>query len=243
MKLYSDAPGASMTMANDPRLSELLVELIAERGIDVAVETGTYVGTGSTRFIAEAFRRGRPPKRFVTMEVNFTNWCFAKSNLRAFPFVDCRFGCSVEVDKALDFIRDDEMLHHHQDHPDIYIDDLNNPVEFYSREVRGVLDFLRTDVTANNDARRLLWDGEGLLASLLTHHRDHNPLIVLDSAGGVGFLEFTTALEVMGDRPYALLLDDIHHIKHIRSFRHIAAASDFRLLDSRGGWALAVHDV
>ena len=65
----------------------------------------------------------------------------------------------------------------------------------------------------------------------------------MDSAGGIGFLEFTILLRVMRNRPYSLLLDDINHIKHFRSYEHIRKDRRFTILglDESRGWLFARH--
>ncbi len=227
-----------MTMRDDPVLTGQLRRLIALAGIDVVVETGTYLGTGSTRFIAGCFSATALPKRFVTMEVNFSNWCHAKNNLRAFPFVECRWGCSIALETALRFLDADEMLHDHASHPGIYVDDTDDPVAFYKKELRGQIGFAG-DVGLEEGARALLWDGEDLLSRLLAVHRGHRPLIVLDSAGGIGLLEFQTVLRAMGEKPFFLLLDDTHHIKHHRSLKYARMSPRFDIITEGSGWALA----
>src|SRR5690242_7832612 len=173
MRLYGVESHASMDMARDPVLRQHLVELIARYRLDVAIETGTFLGLGSTRFIADAFLQVAPPKRLVTVEVNFANWCRAKANLRAYPFIDCRWGLSVALDRALEFLQHDEMLLNHQRYPDIYIDNISDPVAAYSRELRGQAEELErmplagrsSDVAFNG--KDYLFDGEDLLSRLL----------------------------------------------------------------------------
>ncbi len=246
MKLYGTAAGASMDMKDDPALRVALVGLIAAAGIDVAIETGTYLGLGSTRFVCEAFLAVAPPRRFVTIEVNFANWCRAKANLRDFGFVDCRWGRSVALDRALAFLRDDPMLRDHASH-DIYIDNVTDPAGAYAREVAGQAAELEGAAlpagggAAADAVRRLLFDGEDVLPRMLAVHADHAPLIVLDSAGGIGFLEFQVMQEAMAGRRYALLLDDTHHVKHYRSLQHILASSAFRVVAQGASWVLATH--
>ena len=74
-------------------------------------------------------------------------------------------------------------------------------------------------------------------------HKEHKPLIVLDSAGGIGYLEFQTVLKVMGNSEYFILLDDIHHLKHFRSARDIKTDKSFEILglEQHHGWMLAHH--
>jgi hypothetical protein len=80
-----------------------------------------------------------------------------------------------------------------------------------------------------------LWDGTDLLARYCIIHKQHRPLIVLDSAGGIGYLEFLTTLKVMGNAEYMLLLDDVHHLKHFRGLRDLRTNKSFEILISMGG--------
>lgn len=247
MKLYGAEAHASMDMSADPVLSGEMAGLIARYKVDVAIETGTFLGTGSTRFIAEALVAAGSPKRFVTLEVNFANWCRARANLRPYPFVDSRWGLSVPLERALDFLRNDEMLINHHRYPNIYIDNTIDPVAAYSRELLGQATELEraplgsagSDVQFNG--REFLYDGEDVLAAQLKRHVDHKPLIVLDSAGGIGFLEFQIVMEVMAGRGFVILLDDTHHIKHYRSLQRIRADRDFQIIVAGASWVLATH--
>ena len=246
MKLYGTAAGASMDMAHDPALRAQLIALIASRRIDVAIETGTFLGLGSTRFVCEAFRAVAPPRRFVTIEVNFVNWCRARANLRGYGFVDCRWGRSVALDRAVAFLRDDPMLRDRAD-LDIFIDNDADPAAAYAREISGAAAELEAvplaqDTAAMAEAMRpLLFDGEDLLARMLGAHADHAPLVVLDSAGGIGWLEFQILRQTMAGRRYAVLLDDTHHVKHYRSLQHILATPAFRVVAQGASWVLATQ--
>jgi hypothetical protein len=247
MKLYGAEAHASMEMTADAVLRRELTRLIAHYRIDLAIETGTFLGMGSTRFIAEALATAGRPRRFVTLEVNFANWCRAKANLRRFPFVDCRWGLSVPLQRALDFLRNDEMLIHHRRYPDIYIDNVVDPVAAYSRELLGQASELERaplaaaggDIAFNG--REFLYDGEDVLAAQLAAHADHRPLIALDSAGGIGFLEFQIVVERMAGKGFVLLLDDTHHVKHYRSLQRVRANRDFRIIAEGASWMLATH--
>src|SRR5215813_11904456 len=122
MKLFGIESHASMDMSADPVLREQLTGLVRRHRIDVAIETGTFLGLGSTQFVAEALMAGGAPKRFVTVEVNFANWCRAKANLQPYLFIDPRWGLSVGLEQGLEFLKHDEMLLNHERYPDIYID-------------------------------------------------------------------------------------------------------------------------
>jgi hypothetical protein len=239
-------------MAQDPELITRIESAIRDYRVDVAIETGTYQGTGSTRMIAECFNRVGRPKLFVTFEVGFGNWLLACRNLRGLPFVECRWGCSVDREKAVALVQDDEMLAHHERYPDIFIDDTENPIDFYTRELRGKLAWqnlpaigkqgglpwlleralvgLRCLPPMEKKLRDFFWSGEGLLPKYLQLHHDNKPLIILDSAGGCGWYEFQLTMEIMGDAQFLLLLDDTHHIKHYRSLQHVKADPRFQVL-------------
>ncbi len=85
--------------------------------------------------------------------------------------------------------------------------------------------------------------GEDLLERYLQKFQTKNPLIILDSAGGIGFLEFSIMQEVMQGHSYLLLLDDINHIKHFRSHQTIKKDPQFSIIksDEQQGWLLAKH--
>src|SRR5215467_3671684 len=139
MKLYSDAPQASIKMSDDPALVAAIDAAIHTYRTSIVIETGTFEGTGSTRIIAESLRRSGQPTTYVTLEVSFKNWCTAYHNLRPFLFVDCRWGCSVDKTGAIEFVRNDDAIIDHRKYPNIYIDDVDNPVLFYTNELNGML--------------------------------------------------------------------------------------------------------
>ena len=132
MKLYRESPHVSMSMEASDRLRTLLEDTLREMRTTHVVETGTYRGLGSTTFVAEAFPDEAPPERFMTIEANWESWLLACYNLRRFPFIEPVLGKTVPQDRALAFMAEDEFLHNHHEHPDIYIDDVVNPVRFYT---------------------------------------------------------------------------------------------------------------
>ncbi|HVT56043.1 MAG TPA: hypothetical protein VHD34_08345, partial [Xanthobacteraceae bacterium] len=176
------------------------------------------------------------------MEVNWEFWQQAKRNLKRYGFVDCRWGASINREAALNFIRNDPMIKNHQAHEAIFIDDIDDPVTFYSNEILGSMNGQNNPV-GGNSSFDLFWDGDDLLKRTLYLHRLHSPLIVLDSAGGVGYLEFQNTLQVMDGQKYALLLDDTHHLKHCRSLTTLKENKHFEILglSDRHGWVLALH--
>jgi hypothetical protein len=72
-----------------------------------------------------------------------------------------------------------------------------------------------------------------------------HPLVLLDSAGGVGFLEFKTVLQILEGSSFFIILDDIHHLKHFRSYAHIKSDPSFMILGEnlQHGWVVAKKNV
>jgi hypothetical protein len=60
-----------------------------------------------------------------------------------------------------------------------------------------------------------------MIKKYLSEMKNNNPLILLDSSGGVGYLEFKTTLDALNGKPFIIILDDIHHVKHHRSYLRI----------------------
>jgi hypothetical protein len=250
MKLLSSCPSASMSMVGDERLKNLVRDLIREESVTHVIETGTYLGLGSTTFLAESFAENGFPETFITIEANWSSWRQARKNLARFPFVTPQWGKSVSTEEALSFIRTDEMLLNQKDYDEVYIDNTEDPVAFYSNEIMGKLGTESGGLIGSVWARlgqkldlRFHYQGENLLRRYLSRFSSQKPLIVLDSAGGIGFLEFNIVQQIMTDKTYTILLDDVHHIKHYRSALSIRSDPSFRVIgsDQENGWMLAKH--
>ena len=247
MKSYREYALGSVSMHDSAELRGLLCDVIVRRRIEHVVETGTHEGVGSTRFVAESFPRDASLRTFVTIEAGWRSWRRAKRNLRRFPFVAPLWGQSLSLRTAIEFVEHDECIRQHERYPDVFIDDVDDPVGFYTRELKGGIGGaprgLHRRLMFAID-RWLRYSAEELLAKSLLSVRDATPLIVLDSAGGTGWLEFTTVVETMGPRPYVLLLDDVHHLKHFRSLHYVRRDPAFEILglDECHGWMLAEHN-
>ena len=246
MKSYRDYPLWSVSMHDSTDLRRLLRDTIVRHGIKHVVETGTHEGLGSTRFVAESFPVDAGVLTFVTIEAGWKSWRRAKRNLRRYPFVTPLWGHTVPLRTAIAFVESDDCIRHHNRYPDVFIDDVDDPVGFYKSELErgleGVPRHLHRRIQFAID-RRVRYAGENLLPKSLVRVRDKTPLVVLDSAGGTGWLEFTTLRETMGPRPYVLLLDDVYHLKHFRSLEHVRGDPSFEILglDESHGWMLALH--
>jgi len=243
MKLYTQHTGSSITMSGDALFRESLAELLRANQVDYVIETGTFLGTGSTRTVAQAFPPDRAPRAYFTVEANLTFHLLARFNLRKWPFVKPLWGRTLKRETALASIQQDEALRQPERYPDVYIDNLTDPVRFYTDEVNGKLG-------GNPLIRAMSWigetlgkPGEDLLPSLLAQYGHTRPLIILDSAGGIGWLEYQTVRNALAGKPYWLVLDDIHHLKHFRSLADVESRPDFRVIRQsyEHGWLLAEH--
>lgn len=246
MKLYKAYKNASIKMGDDPKFKEALQKLFTEENIQYLIESGTYLGTGSTRMIIEAFPKDKKPICFYTYEINYRFYKQATTNLSAYEFVTPIWGLSVTPEDAIAFVKQDEVIANHTQYPDVFIDDIENPVDFYLKECEGKL------VSKKQAVKNFFFPAKpekdekpqyNLLNSLLEKHQKDKPLVILDSAGGTGYLEFKTLMKNMEHEDFFLLLDDIHHLKHFRSFAEVQNNPKFELLGHslEIGWALAKY--
>jgi len=90
---------------------------------------------------------------------------------------------------------------------------------------------------------KLHYQGENMIKKYLSDMKNNNPLILLDSSGGVGYLEFKTTLDALNGKPFIIILDDIHHVKHHRSYQDIKNSSEFTIIGENynGGWLFAMR--
>lgn len=219
-----------ISVARSEQLVAALRRAVAELRPRAVVETGTYLGLGTTKLLLEALGE-TPIEAFYTIEVSPAFYSEAVLNLLHHPRVHCLWGLSVGQDQAAEFIRGDDLLRDIENHPDLYIDS-DQPVQAYLDEVRG----------AGGTQRPLEIIPERWLEKLLPRIRDARPLIALDSAGGIGWLEYQEVRRLLGQAPCGLFLDDINHVKHHRSFRALQDDPRARIVaqDAERGWAVAL---
>lgn len=74
VKLYRDFPDASVSMRDSVELRRILEQVIRVEHIRPVVESGTYLGLGSTHFVADSFPGDSKPTSFVTLEASWWDW-------------------------------------------------------------------------------------------------------------------------------------------------------------------------
>lgn len=247
MKDYALYARSSISMSNDELFLKTIDNIFTKYPIKTIIESGTFKGTGSTTTLAKAIIKNRALiDNFYTIEVDHNFYKVAKKWLKKYKFVHPIWGLSVDESEAISFIENDEAINNHTKYPDIYIDTLTNPKDFYLNEIKGQLSktakksFIDSlfSFKSNNDFFKT-----NVFASLLPKVTDQIPLILLDSAGGIGFLEFNTVLKYLHNSEFIIILDDIHHLKHFRSLQYIKSSNNFQIIAENviDGWVVARH--
>ncbi len=244
---YANHPGASISMSSNEKFIKALDRLFNEHDIAYVFESGTFNGLGSTTKLAKAIvQSGKPIKQFITVEISKKYYTQAKKNLAAYEFVTPAYGLTVGFDEARKFIDGDDAIKNHDKYPEIFIDNTDNPVKFYSDEIEGHLaqESLREKVANLFVRAKKTPIEEKLFEKYLTGMAGQTPLVLLDSAGGIGYLEFQLVMKIMDGRSFFLILDDIHHLKHFRSYKTVKEDNNFTILDEsyEQGWAIAYYE-
>lgn len=233
-------------MSKDVKFITALDNLFSQNNITHIFESGTYNGTGSTTSLANAIEKsGKKVTQFITVEINRQTYADARRNLQRYPFITPVWGLTVGFEQARKFIREDEVINNHAQYPDIFIDGIDNPAKFYLKEIDGhcadktILGKIKALFTGKSN----IGVEETLFNKYLVPMAGNTPLILLDSAGGMGYLEFILVLQIMHGKDFFIILDDIHHLKHFRSYARIKEDKHFTMLDdSYGqGWAIAKY--
>jgi predicted O-methyltransferase YrrM len=175
---------------NSNEFRDTVKRLVKEYNINEVVETGTFLGTGSTKVFA-----GEGLNVF-TIECNPNHITHAVQNLEGLDNVCFVHGLSLKRENLIKGIMSMTF-------PDGGIYDSTRPKVSYIQEVLYPV---------------LVEDALSLFAK-----NETKQLVFLDSAGGVGYLEF---IEFMSwplniRRNKVLLLDDVTHVKHERSVQSL----------------------
>ena len=179
----------TIEMSSDPEFASAIDGIIKQFQITSIVETGAFHGLGSTMVFAKT---GLP---VVSIECNQENYSIAKKNLSAYPNVNLILSYSLKNEDMKSFIKSDDI--YQQKDLDIEYDGNNDPKGFYIKEL-------------GNSA---------IPENMLRHVADipERQIVLLDSAGGVGWPEFMEFMDFSNIKNKILVLDDVQHVKHHRS--------------------------
>jgi len=246
MRKYSEYPYASISMSKERKFIDSLTSLFKNNKLTHVFESGTFTGMGSTTTLAETIISTQTKiERFITLEADPTFYKEAKRNLSKYSFVTPVNGLSVHRKEAMDFVKNDEAVIHHERYPDVFIDDVEDPVKFYYDEISGNLSSKTGRGLLKSLYSKLASTGtkfvDGAFEQFLPEFKGKDPLILLDSAGGIGYLEYQKVMQILSGDDFFLILDDIHHLKHFRSRQDIEKNPRFSILDINieHGWLIA----
>ena len=201
---------------SDSDFSKSILAVIEEHRPTKLIETGTYLGTGTTALIASAIKNLEIENaKFYSIEVSPSNCAEASLNIfnrGLSDYVEILNGLSISRDQLLNRGMISKLFIE-KDWPDhVYIDHLvKNRVENYYSETN----FPKVE--------------DNLLVKCIELFENRPDFVLLDSGGHVGSEEFDIFIHnVKG--PCILVLDDIHHVKHYNSMKRIIEDPRFRLI-------------
>jgi hypothetical protein len=175
-----------------------LSDLVASKKLTRIIETGTYHGTGTTRAILDGVaRHENRPVSFVSIEVNPYNYQMALSNNKGQPVTILN---GLSIPKSL--LPKKEQIEFNDYSDEVIVDHFpHNRAELYYKETGFEVPDKQLDK-----------------ALLLTSYYPN--LVVLDSAGHIGTIEFDYLMgKVKGE--FYLALDDTRHVKHSKTVEKI----------------------
>jgi hypothetical protein len=177
--------------------------------VEEIVETGTYLGLGTTLVFAKT---GKP---VISIECHPVKHKVAKKNLARFTNVTLLHAHSLDYIEMVNFIKNDEI---YDQNIDVLVEKPGSSREFYD-----------TEITCLSQA-------QNVLVPLVNNTKKQ--IILLDSAGGVGYLEFKKVMELGRQilRNKILILDDIQHVKHYRSVQDLTKARYIFITGHSGSW-------
>ncbi len=206
-KIYS-----SMSVDAETRFETELRKLFRELRPSTIIETGTYLGQGTTSIIWRALRDLGISADFTTMEVNPEHHRQATAHFRAQGMkIRAELGVSVPRELLPDKAEITDKFVTHREYEGIYYD--------HHEAVRAELYFSETDFKVADD----------LLYTAMQRCAFKPEFVLLDSAGHMGFIEFQYLMSlIQGD--CTLMLDDVYHCKHYKTLQLIKQDPRFRIL-------------
>ncbi len=203
-----------MAVQTESSFAQALEKLFREIKPRRIIETGTYLGTGSTAILYDALRKsGVGDLEFYSIEVNPEFYRAARQNLaRAGRNVEVLNGVSVPRSFLPNLADIERMTVSDIEFDDIFVD--------HQEAERALLYFKETDFEGVPD---------DLLGWCLQRFDGKPDFVLLDSAGHMGNIEFNYLIERLQGE-CCIALDDVFHIKHYKSYRQIESDPRFELI-------------
>ena len=227
-KVTQDVAGEHlMAVDQHSEFSRVLFELFVRIRPQKLIETGTYLGKGTTLIIARALQNaGLDGAEFHTIEVNPIHYAQALGNLDQAGLLN-----RVTLHHGLSIPRED--LPNAEATRNSTIEGLEGLEIFvdHPQESRVVRYLQETSHRCEDD----------LLGQVLVGFDGKPDFVLLDSAGHMGYQEFCHLMRHVRGNFY-LMLDDVNHLKHYRTVQQIRKDPRFSLeIESpeKFGFALA----
>jgi len=204
MPLITAQSDSGASVALDSELARELRNLIHLTRPRRILETGTLHATGTTRIIGEALKEFGINGDFRSIEVSPENCEVARANIAESKLpVQIECGLSIPFDIMPTLAELETDLAELEASDELYFVD-------HDREDRAAKYISETEnATADDLIGKVLSDWDGMA-----------DLIVLDSAGHLGYREFVHATALLRGACW-FVLDDCAHLKHLRSRRAI----------------------
>ena len=200
---------------NQSEFASAIRQLFAEHRPTKLVETGTYLGEGTTRVIADALRQlGIAKAQFHSIEINPSHLAQARGNLYRNGLasqVNLHHGVSVPRGLLPSLSEIERSTVREIEENDLFVD--------HREHERATLYFKETDFHGIPDDQ---------LGRVLRGFGGRPDFVLLDSGGHMGNVEFNYLLSQL-EGPCWIALDDVHHIKHRRSLRQMQADPRFEI--------------
>jgi hypothetical protein len=209
MQIAEDAVKNGIIFSGEA-FSEAINQIIKKKKPNKIIETGTYLGDGSTKVIADALELNQIDYEMLTIEANPAYYLRACKNVAIFENVRVLNGLSIPRD-LLPTPNQTEALINDLADENIFVDHQEKErIRLYVQEC----DF---DVP------------DRMLDICMRYFKNKPNLIMLDSAGHVGFVEFKYMLSLLKGS-CLIVLDDINHIKHYMSFNYMKQDRRFNII-------------
>ncbi len=215
----------SMSVHGATRFEHELRELFRTLRPQTVIETGTFLGQGTTSIIWRAVHDLGLTTDITTIEVNPEHHRLACEHFKANAMnVRAELGLSIPRSKLpdMDAITEEFVIEADSCNGRIYYDhdEASRATRYFSETAFDV--------------------PENLLEAALARCGYRPDFVLLDSAGHIGFAEFQHLLTLLKGSCH-LMLDDINHCKHARTMQEIRRDPRFKILvesDEKFGFAI-----